>query len=78
MLIAIVSLCTDAMERSTLAAVQKVLPLGKRLRLSDVRSSKNSKVKRLSAMARLGERKEEERGGQRRVQSRERRVKNTG
>ena len=40
-----------------------MLPLGKRLRLSDVRSTKNSKVKRLSAIARLGERKEERGGG---------------
>ena len=32
------SVSTDAIEKSTIAAVQKILPLGGRLRLTDVRS----------------------------------------
>ena len=57
------SCCLDAIEKTTLAAVKKVLPLDRRLRLTDSRTTKNNKVKRLSAIARLGERKEEEEKG---------------
>lgn len=49
------------MEKSTIAAVKKVLPLGGRLKLAGVRTSKNRKVKRspVTERSRQGGDKEE-------------------
>jgi hypothetical protein len=63
------SVFPDAMEKSTIAAVQKVLPLGGRLRLTDVRTrlgrvQRSSGAERRSRGERRGGKESEERAGE--------------